>query len=138
MQWMGQVFRLLVEGRPDDMLWPFTYNDLVKQWNIAVKAVGLPIRQVGKEELLKTLVPHQLRHGGASWDRMKGYRSLADVQKRGRWKTTKSVAIYEKHSRVTATLQAYPESQQRHFELCDERLEDVIVHGASLVYPLRR
>ena len=42
--------------------------------------------------------PYSLRHGGASHDRCMAARSLADIQSRGMWRSTASVARYEKHS----------------------------------------
>ena len=36
---------------------------------------------------LGPLHPYRLRHGGASTDFWEGHRTLADIQKRGRWRT---------------------------------------------------
>ena len=43
-------------------------------------------------------MPHILRHAGASNDAFRKRRSLADIQKRGRWEAKKSVSRYEKHA----------------------------------------
>ena len=48
--------------------------------------------------------PYCLRHGGASHDRGTAFRSLAEVAKRGRWRSAASVRRYEKHGRLAAQL----------------------------------
>ena len=44
------------------------------------------------------VMPHILRHSGASNDAFHKCRSLMEIQKRGRWQAKKSVARYEKHA----------------------------------------
>ncbi|CAE7187344.1 unnamed protein product [Symbiodinium necroappetens] len=44
------------------------------------------------------IMPHILRHSGASNDMFHKRRSLNEIQKRGRWQARKSVARYEKHA----------------------------------------
>eukprot|EP00439_Symbiodinium_sp_Y106_P031171 s2233_g3.t1 len=44
--------------------------------------------------------PYRLRHGGPSRDIATKWRTLADVQKRGRWKSFSSVRRYEKGGRL--------------------------------------
>ncbi|CAE7650241.1 unnamed protein product, partial [Symbiodinium pilosum] len=46
----------------------------------------------------KCVMPHILRHSGASNDAYHKRRSLLDIQKRGRWEAKKSVSRYEKHA----------------------------------------
>ena len=48
--------------------------------------------------------PYQLRHSGASWEFAAGTRTLAEVQRPGRWRATASVRRYEKGGRVTEQL----------------------------------
>ena len=43
-----------------------------------------------------TLPPHSVRHTGASHDLAEGYRTFAQVQRRGRWASEKSVLRYAK------------------------------------------
>jgi hypothetical protein len=47
---------------------------------------------------------HELRHGGPSTDVLEGSLSLAEIQRRGRWKSPASVRRYEKHGRLSAQL----------------------------------
>ena len=44
------------------------------------------------------VMPHILRHSGASNDAFHKRRTLLEIQKRGRWQAKKSVARYEKHA----------------------------------------
>lgn len=60
--------------------------------------VRLASRAVGLEQF--NITPHMARHGGPSADVFEGTRALAEVQKRGRWASARSVARYEKHARL--------------------------------------
>ncbi|CAE7388291.1 unnamed protein product [Symbiodinium sp. CCMP2592] len=51
------------------------------------------------EEAIGDPHPYRLRHGGPSRDIAMKWRTLADVQKRGRWKSFNSVRRYEKGGR---------------------------------------
>ena len=46
---------------------------------------------------------HTRQDSGPSIDRSRGYRSLQEVQKRGQWKSQKSVTRYEKSARLAST-----------------------------------
>ena len=48
------------------------------------------------------VMPHIIRHSSASNDVYHGRRTLAEVQKRGRWAAKKSVSRYEKHAFLLA------------------------------------
>jgi hypothetical protein len=63
-----------------------------RKFNEAVKALSL-------NRLLCT--PHCLRHGGPSTDFALGFRSLAMIQRRGRWHAQSSVKRYEKAGRLS-------------------------------------
>ncbi|CAE7231430.1 gag-pro-pol [Symbiodinium sp. CCMP2456] len=52
--------------------------------------------------------PYRLRHGGPSRDIALRLRTLAEVQKRGRWKSFASVRRYEKGGRLSQQLQSLP------------------------------
>ena len=79
------------------------------------------------------VVPYQMRHSGASIDMARRWRRLADVQKRGQWKTTRSVARYEKHARLAATWATLSSAQQNVFLVCEAQLADIILGRASPV-----
>ena len=48
------------------------------------------------------LTMYQTRHSGASSDRVRGVRTLQEVQTRGQWKAFSSVTRYDKSSRLAA------------------------------------
>ena len=47
--------------------------------------------------------------------------------KRGRWRSMKSLARYERHARLAATLHELPAATQRYAQVCERRLEDIIL-----------
>ena len=49
---------------------------------------------------LNGMTMHQTRHSGACIDRVRGFRTLQEVQKRSQWKAFSSVARYDKSSRL--------------------------------------
>ena len=63
-------------------------------------------RAVGVTQLAPVL--HSLRHGGPSTDLAMKSRSVTEAQKRGRWRTLRSVARYERGGRVSEQLQRLP------------------------------
>ncbi|CAE8582583.1 unnamed protein product [Polarella glacialis] len=79
----------------DVCLWSFAAGGYLKVWREGVRVLGLG-------HVLQS--PYQNRHGGPSRDRLLKLRSLADVQRRGRWMTTSSLRIYEKPGRVQQVL----------------------------------
>jgi hypothetical protein len=73
-------------------VFPISLAQLERKFADAVKALKL-------NRLLCT--PHCLRHGGPSTDFALGYRSLASIQRRGRWHAASSVKRYEKAGRLS-------------------------------------
>ncbi len=62
------------------------------------------VKEAGEAIGIKGLTLGCLRYSGASWDRLKNFRPLDDVGKRGRRKTSRSLWRYEKHGRsITAS-----------------------------------
>eukprot|EP00973_Karenia_brevis_P074102 10298473-Karenia_brevis.AAC.1 len=72
------------------------------------------------------LSPHILRHSGPSNDRYRGRASLKEIQNRGRWKTYKSVARYEKHARLVKQLSVLSIDQQRQCRSAELRLQKAL------------
>ena len=70
-------------------------------------------------------VPSQGRHFGASMDRATKFRSLGEVKHRGGWKQDKSVARYEKGSRLGFGARQYPTMLTVHGDECEKHLEDI-------------
>ena len=56
--------------------------------------------------------PHAVRHGAASHDKFCNLRTLPEIQKRGQWATSSSVARYEKHGKLLRQLHRLSASQQ--------------------------
>jgi hypothetical protein len=99
-------------GRP---VWDFTYPALLRVW-----------RQMTSELHLR-LVPYQARHSGASHDRLSGFRSLADIKKRGCWRGDKSVQRYEKAARLGKSWEAHTPLFRVHAEACAQRFTELLL-----------
>ena len=124
LQWLANVFPKLTKGRGEDRVWPFDYRDLVREFHTA-----------GRQIALEWVVPYTLRHAGPSWDRLHDKRSLGEVQKRGQWKTVKSLNRYERHGRVQADELKFPKDLRDHFSLCGSLLEAVVLGRAQPPQP---
>jgi hypothetical protein len=70
--------------------------------------------------------PYRVRHGGASTDSFGQFRTLAEIQKRGRWRASTSVRRYEKGGRLTQIMKAYSPKLQQHTALCAEVIAEVM------------
>eukprot|EP00972_Heterocapsa_arctica_P105751 15579237-Heterocapsa_arctica.AAC.1 len=78
LNWMDAIWQQLTQEPAEELLFPVTY----RKWydSITQSAALLGIQ----------LVPYELRHSGASHDRLKDIRYLGEVLKRGRWRSLKS------------------------------------------------
>ena len=79
------------------------------------------------------MVLYQGRHSGASLDASRRLRSIEEIQKRGRWKTARSVSRYERGGRLQDTWRSLTAAQKTHFEACERVLESVVLHDTG--YP---
>ncbi|CAE7224534.1 unnamed protein product [Symbiodinium sp. CCMP2592] len=86
--WAPRLFRTLVQGAGSRPLSDFAYSDFLSYFNQAATRLQLPV------------TPYQWRHSGPSIDISRRFRTLTEVQKRGRWKSPKSVTRYEKSGRL--------------------------------------
>ena len=102
----GQVAKLLQRLKAttsaNTVLFPLTLNEFEKLFNSALHRLELQHLRV---------TPHCMRHGGPSEDYAQGLRTLADIQKRGRWMSTASVRRYEKSARLLSQLGKIPPAQ---------------------------
>ena len=64
------------------------------------------------------VTPHMLRHSAASSDCFQKLRSAEEIQRRGFWKSRRSVEIYERHASLLRSLEKIPDSLQKE---CRER-----------------
>ena len=94
--WMGPLFKLLKAGPPDEKVWNFNYPELVKEVKTTTDSLGLEF------------TPYMLRHSGPCWDRAKNYRTLQEVQKRGMWRSMKSIMRYEQAGRSLSEFDKLP------------------------------
>ena len=117
--------RLKANGEAGRPVWHFGYPECLASF-----------RQVAKKEGMPDLTPYQTRHSGASIDRFYRWRLLADVKKRGGWRSDKSVARYEKSARLGVQKERRGDGIIAHGKRCIEALEDILLHGRTL--PSRR
>ena len=100
--WAPRLFRTLVQGAGNRPLWDFEYSDFLSYFNQAAARLQLPV------------TPYQWRHSGPSIDISRRLRTLTEVQKRGRWKSQKSVTRYEKSGRLAMNFNGLPLKVQQH------------------------
>ncbi len=114
---MAPVFEALrAEGPLEQEIWDFTYPEPRKTWNQGVVA-----------NELAPMVTYQVRHSAPSWERLHRRRSQTEIGKRGRWKTARSIARYEKHGQVTQTYHRIPILQRTFYEKCAKQLKDIVL-----------
>ena len=118
--WMKFIYKVLASGDPAEKIFPWKYPFLARTFGAAARSIQVPI------------VPYQARHSGASIDASRRLRPLLEVQKRGRWQTMKSVTRYEKGGRLAETWKTLTAAQKRHFEVCENNLERIILHRQGL------
>ena len=111
-------------GPPTELVFEFSYLDMVSSFREAVWALGLSI-----------FVPYQLRHSGRSWDKLHQRRSQVAIMRRGRWRSLASLARYEKGGMLMKEYANLSETLRLHIEQCAIKISRVIL-GDSL--PLRR
>ena len=72
-------------------LFPFTHQQFCRAFR-----AGAEKAQVAQLEA----IPYSLRHAGPSHDKLSRKRTIADIKKRGRWRTNQSVRRYENSGNV--------------------------------------
>ena len=99
-----------------EALFPFSLVELRKEWIATARWLQLPT------------VPalYQVRHSAASAEFNSGERSLAEIQRRGRWRATSSVRRYEKGGRVTEQLLLLPLAVRQSALSCHRVLRGVL------------
>ena len=113
--WMVPALEALRGTGGGGTLWQFDYVELLKR----VKAAAHHLR-------LGDVVPYQMRHSGPSVDRSRGLRTLAEIQRRGRWASSKSVARYEKGARLQAAWHTLDDAVKAHLVRAEERIDDMV------------
>ena len=87
--WLTKAMELYVQRHPDKLFPQLTLAKYETWFGRA--AIKLRYKS-------KCVMPHILRHSGASNDAFHKRRPLVDIQKRDRWEVKKSVSRYEKHA----------------------------------------
>ena len=88
-------------GRTRGNLFDFSYPQFYSAFMIACRRLDI-----------RSVVPYQWRHSGASIDRLKKSRTLDEVRKRGFWKSHKSHMRYEKAGRRHVGFRKYSLDQR--------------------------
>ena len=116
LKWLDPIWQVLSVERRNRSLFTFDYPEVLQGLKRAVK-----YWKCG------AIVPYQWRHSGPSIDRAMGWRPLAEVQKRGRWVSQKSVARYEKGARLgVAWTELDVVTRNRTLE-CEKHLPDLVL-----------
>ena len=112
--WGPTAFKALKKGQPNRSLWNFDYGQYLAAFKKASGQMGLALQ------------PYHTRHSGPSIDRSRDWRSPLEVQKRGQWKTAKSVARYEKSARLAKTWELVPRATKDFCLQCEAHFGDVV------------
>ena len=114
-QWMSHVWEVMHVKNDSRCIWNFTYPALVKEFQISSQRLGVQV------------VPYQCRHSGASHDRAVEARPLLEIQKRGQWKSARSVVRYEKSARLGQVYAQYPSLLQAWIETVSLHVEGTVL-----------
>eukprot|EP00438_Fugacium_kawagutii_P033213 Skav219766 [mRNA] locus=scaffold4956:106246:106890:- [translate_table: standard] len=107
-RWLGNVLKLWIGSQTDGPLFPQLSLSTYERW---FRAANTTLKYTG--DILK---PHVIRHSGPSNDVYHQRRSLAEVQKRGRWEARASVVRYEKHATLL-----------QQWKRCDPKRKNVVL-----------
>ena len=103
--YLGSLGKFLLElGKNRSPIEPF-FNFNMKQGTELFEKI------IAKHQLVNHGLncTYQPRHGSTSTDVLTQHRSLVEVQKRGRWETTKSVRRYSNGGRISQVFNGLPE-----------------------------
>ena len=82
------------------------------------------------------IVPHTFRHSGPSNDVYHKRRTLREVQKRGRWKSTRSVARYEKAGRLLRRWAGATDKTKRRAHAATKKVKTDLLRALRQLQPL--
>jgi hypothetical protein len=127
---LSLYFEVLRQNGEDEPLWPFTHEELVKQYHAATTAL--------KFKDLETSL-YGLRHGGASADFLLCRRALSDIKFRGRWTSDSSLRRHQKSAvaqREVFKLSAAARSAARAIESDFSKILDSPTRARQLIAEL--
>ena len=115
MTWLPCAILLHIErlGLAHGNLFDFSYPQFYCAFMTACQRLGV-----------RSVVPYQWRHSGASIDRSRKTRTLDEVRKRGFWKSHKM--RYEKAGRLHVSFRKYSLDQRLLFEAATQEIENVM------------
>ena len=113
--------------KPNQPLFRITYPELLNNWKAALRKIGLPETYAA---------PHQLRHSGASWDRLKQNRTIMDIKLRGRGMSDSSLKRYESHAKVAQLYDKLPPAIKRRAEASPGLLQAMVTSSSSRKNPM--
>jgi hypothetical protein len=120
LMWFGPVLQRLVGLRQNDaMLFEFSQTELAKSMKRICLALGLLDVQL-----------YQLRHSGPSIDFAARSRTLAEIKRRGRWRSDASVRRYEKGGRLNDQMAKLSGAVRDHSLKCELALESLLLRTA--------
>ena len=123
LSFMNGVFQVLHSRPHGQPLWALDYPHVLKSLREASKLLKVDI------------VPYHMRHSGPSWERLKGVRTLQQVQKRGRWASTKSLVRYEKHGRLAMQMGEHSDAMQRWLRACEQHVAEYVLGSKAVDWP---
>ena len=95
MNYLGPALQRLSQGLPNAPLFNMKYADLIHWRRTALMSMGLA---------QDFAVLYQLRHSGASWDRLKKTRTTLEIKLRGRWSSDASLESLRQPRKSGTTL----------------------------------
>eukprot|EP00438_Fugacium_kawagutii_P013651 Skav213124 [mRNA] locus=scaffold107:139529:142876:+ [translate_table: standard] len=122
MPYLGPALQTIAVGTPQALLFPQGYQHLTRVWKQALVRLGLSPNYA-------TL--HQLRHSGASWDRLKRLRTTLEVKMRGRWASDSSLKRYDSHAKIAQLYEKLPVAIKRSAEASPELLKGMVSASSS-------
>lgn len=121
--YIGPALQKLAAGAQRAPLFGLSYPALHRAWHQALVHIGL-------EHDFAVL--YQLRHSGASWDRLKKLRSILDIKLRGRWSSDSSLKRYESHAKVAQMYEKLPPAVRRQAEGSPPLLKAMVTGSFAL------
>ena len=120
LRWLAPVFAQIAKRDKEQKAFGMDYAQYLEIFSRAVSRMGLKA------------VPYQARHSGPSIDRAQGARTQAECQKRGRWRSMKSLQRYEKHGRLNESWRDIGHEAQLFGRQCEAAIEKIVLHGAAV------
>ena len=115
---MDRLWSALVPNRPQNaILIPVSQPEMAHEVNMTFEELG---------SNKSAVVAYSLRHGRPSWDFMKQFRSLEEIQQRGRWRSSSSVSRCQAASKLLRAMQLVELRQAEFGRHCEDNLERLL------------